>query len=178
MAVAGSGCSRLRISCWTCFCASAWIQTCAGLFYCFSLYSPAIKAAFDFDQAQIQGVGAALMAGAYFALPGGWLYEHLQGHPLGGPRIVAWLGNLFDTAALVTNVKNFPNDRGPVIGSLKALLGLGPSLFAALYHALLAPDAAALLLLLALAPAIIVGCGSVMVQHWQLLRQASVRLPS
>lgn len=34
----------------------------------------------------LQGVGAALMAGAYFALPGGWLYEHLQGHPLGGPR--------------------------------------------------------------------------------------------
>jgi hypothetical protein len=30
------------------------LQTCAGLFYCFSLYSPAIKAAFGFDQAQIQ----------------------------------------------------------------------------------------------------------------------------
>jgi hypothetical protein len=40
---------------------------------------------------------------------------------------------------------------------LKALLGLGPSLFAAVYHALLAPDAATLLLLLALAPAFIVG---------------------
>jgi hypothetical protein len=26
------------------------------------------------------------MAGAYFALPGGWLYERLQQHPLGGPR--------------------------------------------------------------------------------------------
>jgi hypothetical protein len=32
----------------------ALLQTCAGLFYCFSLYSPAIKAAFGFDQAQIQ----------------------------------------------------------------------------------------------------------------------------
>jgi hypothetical protein len=47
-----------------------------------------------------------------------------------------------------------------VIGSLKALLGLGPSLFAGVYHALLAPDAALLLLLLALAPAVIVGLGS------------------
>ena len=34
--------------------AAACLQTCAGLFYCFSLYSPAVKAAFDFDQAQIQ----------------------------------------------------------------------------------------------------------------------------
>jgi hypothetical protein len=50
--------------------------------------------------------------------------------------------------------------RGPVIGSLKALLGLGPSLFAAVDHVLLAPDAAELLLLLALAPAVIVGLGS------------------
>jgi hypothetical protein len=30
------------------------LQTCAGLFYCFSLYSAAVKAAFGFDQAQIQ----------------------------------------------------------------------------------------------------------------------------
>jgi hypothetical protein len=70
--------------------------------------------------------------------------------------------------------------RGPVIGSLKALLGLGPSLFAAVYHMLLAPDAASLLLLLALAPAVIVGLGSGagFSQNYCHLRIDSCHLPN
>eukprot|EP00798_Chlamydomonas_sp_ICE-L_P030442 gene30442-35452_t len=32
-------------------------------------------------------------------------------------------GTWFDTAALVTNVRNFPDDRGTVVGILKAFLG-------------------------------------------------------
>lgn len=50
--------------------------------------------------------------------------------------------------------------RGHIIGLLKAMLGLGPSLAASAYHALLAPHAARLLLALAAAPTVIVGAGA------------------
>lgn len=52
-----------------------------------------------------------------------------------------------------------------MIGCLKAMLGLGPSLFAAAYHTFLAPHAASLLLLLAFAPAAIVGLCSGGARH-------------
>jgi hypothetical protein len=66
-------------------------QTCAGLFYTFGIYAPLLKAAYGLTQAGVQGLGAALLAGGYLALPGGWLYDASQGHPA-GPRLVLWLG--------------------------------------------------------------------------------------
>lgn len=61
------------------------VQTCAGLFYCFSVYAPAIKQRFGLHQTQIQSLGSALILGGYLAFPGGLLYEYTAHHPL-GPR--------------------------------------------------------------------------------------------
>lgn len=55
-------------------------------------------------------------------------------------------GTWFDTAAIVTNVRNFPNSRGFVVGILKSFLGLSASLYTTLYLAFLAPDAVTFLL--------------------------------
>ena len=57
-------------------------------------------------------------------------------------------GTWLDTAAVVTNARNFPNSRGLVIGALKAFLGLSASLYAGFYTAFLAPDAASFLAVL------------------------------
>jgi hypothetical protein len=42
-------------------------------------------------------------------------------------------GTWFDTSALVTSVRNFPNDRGMVVGVLKSFLGLSSSIFTSIY---------------------------------------------
>jgi hypothetical protein len=62
-------------------------------------------------------------------------------------------GCWFDTATIVTNVRNFPHSRGFVVGILKSYLGLSASLYSTLYAATLAPDAVTLLLVLGLGPA-------------------------
>lgn len=43
------------------------------------------------------------------------------------------MGTWFDTSALVTSVRNFPNDRGFVVGVLKSFLGLSSSLYTSVY---------------------------------------------
>ncbi|GFR39689.1 hypothetical protein Agub_g164, partial [Astrephomene gubernaculifera] len=45
----------------------------------------------------------------------------------------------FDTTCIVTNVRNFPRDRGTVVGILKAFVGLSASIFSAVYAAAFAP---------------------------------------
>jgi hypothetical protein len=57
-------------------------------------------------------------------------------------------GTWFDTAALVTNVRNFPNSRGYVVGILKSFLGLSASVYTTIYVAAFAPDAVTFLLVL------------------------------
>lgn len=57
-----------------------------------------------------------------------------------------------DTSTLVTNVRNFPDARGSVVGILKAFLGLSASLYTTLYLATYAPDAAQFLRVLAFVP--------------------------
>jgi MFS family permease len=74
-------------------------------------------------------------------------------------------GVWLDASVLVTNVRNFPSDRGTVVGFLKAFLGLSASLWALPYAALLAPDVDAYLLLLAIAPALVIVAASLLVNH-------------
>jgi hypothetical protein len=76
-------------------CTSFSPQTCAGLFYTFGIYAPLLKASYGLTQAGVQGLGAALLAGGYLALPGGWLYDAAQGHPA-GPRWVEGQGRVGD----------------------------------------------------------------------------------
>eukprot|EP00879_Flechtneria_rotunda_P016105 GHRR01016846.1.p1 GENE.GHRR01016846.1~~GHRR01016846.1.p1 ORF type:complete len:649 (+),score=200.09 GHRR01016846.1:867-2813(+) len=61
-------------------------------------------------------------------------------------------GTWFDTSALVTNVRNFPNDRGFVVGVLKSFLGLSSSIYTTLYMTAFEQDAVKFLLMLAFVP--------------------------
>ncbi|KAF6251968.1 Nodulin-like-domain-containing protein [Scenedesmus sp. NREL 46B-D3] len=64
-------------------------------------------------------------------------------------------GTYFDTTTLVTNVRNFPNERGFVVGVLKSFLGLSSSVYTSMYVAFFEPDAVAFLLMLALLPTVL-----------------------
>jgi hypothetical protein len=52
-------------------------------------------------------------------------------------------------------VRNFPNDRGFVVGVLKSFLGLSSSVYTSIYVAFFEPDAVAFLLMLALLPTVL-----------------------
>lgn len=43
------------------------------------------------------------------------------------------MGTWYDTSSLVTSVRNFPNDRGFVVGVLKSFLGLSSSIYTSIY---------------------------------------------
>eukprot|EP00850_Spirogloea_muscicola_P000889 SM000003S11134 [mRNA] locus=s3:1172629:1176558:- [translate_table: standard] len=58
----------------------------------------------------------------------------------------------FNTAVLVTVVRNFPKSRGQVVGILKGFLGLGAAVFAQLYTAIYSPDQVSFLLLISVLP--------------------------
>ncbi|KAK9836313.1 hypothetical protein WJX81_004629 [Elliptochloris bilobata] len=176
------------------FTASAICQLSAGLAYCFSLYSDALKTHFGYSQQQIEGVGSACNLGGYLSLPSGLFYDWLasRGHNHLGPRLTMGIGaacNILgylalwagasgrvdlaywqvvastvlacnsgawvDAACLVTSTRNFPGERGTVIGILKSTLGLSASIWTALYVGLFQPHAIDFLLFLAFAPAVL-----------------------
>jgi hypothetical protein len=58
----------------------------------------------------------------------------------------------YETAGLVTSVRNFETERGTVIGILKAFLGLSASAYITIYVSFIEPDAIKFLKILALAP--------------------------
>ncbi|XP_024524763.1 protein NUCLEAR FUSION DEFECTIVE 4-like [Selaginella moellendorffii] len=61
----------------------------------------------------------------------------------------------FNTVSLVSAVRNFPRNRGPVVGILKGFNGLCGAIFTLAYGALLAPHQEAFILLVAVAPIIV-----------------------
>ncbi|CAI5933980.1 unnamed protein product [Closterium sp. NIES-65] len=65
-----------------------------------------------------------------------------------GAQGTAW----FNTAALVTCIRNSPRSRGPVVGVLKGLVGLSNAILSQAYSAFLAPNQPSFLLVLAVVP--------------------------
>jgi hypothetical protein len=65
------------------------------------------------------------------------------------------MGTWFDTSTLVTNLRNFKNSRGFVVGVLKSFLGLSSSIYTTVYITLFEPDTVQFLLMLALVPSIL-----------------------
>lgn len=64
-------------------------------------------------------------------------------------------GTWFDTSALVSSVRNFPNNRGLAVGVLKSFLGLSSSIYTSVYVVLFEPDAVRFLLMLAIVPPVL-----------------------
>ncbi|KAG7673357.1 hypothetical protein Ndes2526B_g03202 [Nannochloris sp. 'desiccata'] len=64
-------------------------------------------------------------------------------------------GTWFDTCCLATNLRNFPAQRGPVVGIIKAGVGLSASIYSAAYLGVFQPRIDHFLLFLAIAPATI-----------------------
>jgi hypothetical protein len=61
----------------------------------------------------------------------------------------------FNTAALVACVRNFSENRGPIVGILKGFAGLSGAIFTQIYTATVAPEQSSLILMVAVIPAVV-----------------------
>ncbi|VAI71138.1 unnamed protein product [Triticum turgidum subsp. durum] len=150
--------------------AAVWLQASAGTSSAFALYSHALKVALGADQSRVALLGVACNVGDSLGLLPGVVCNKL--HPallllvaaasglLGygiwialcmGSNSGAWMS----TAALVTNMRNFPLSRGAVAGILKGYSGLSAAVYTAIYTGALHGSAANLLLFLTLGVAIV-----------------------
>ncbi|KAL2329072.1 hypothetical protein Fmac_022499 [Flemingia macrophylla] len=100
-----------------------------------------------------------------------WLVVSRRIHPLPywqmcvhlcmGGNSTTWM----NTAVLVTCIRNFRSNRGPVSGILKGFVGLSTAIFTNLCSALFADDPASFLLMLALVPFVICLSGVVFLRE-------------
>lgn len=71
----------------------------------------------------------------------------------------------YETAGLVTSVRNFEAERGTVIGILKAFLGLSASAYITIYVSFIEPDAIKFLKILAIAPSAVALFASMFINY-------------
>ena len=64
------------------------LQLSAGLPYCFSIYSEALKDRFNWNQTQLQTVAFACSLGAYLGVISGLFYDYFREYDKLGPRCV------------------------------------------------------------------------------------------
>jgi hypothetical protein len=65
----------------------------------------------------------------------------------------------------VTNIRNFPDERGFVVGILKAFFGLSASIYTSVYVATFDPDAVSYLLMLSIVPPVLCALLAFLVNH-------------
>eukprot|EP00850_Spirogloea_muscicola_P021809 SM000262S09888 [mRNA] locus=s262:136193:140130:- [translate_table: standard] len=146
---------------WLGLVAGMWILACAGSSYTFAIYSPALKSRLRYSQQQIASLAVAKDVGDSVGILAGMLCDVFSPAGmllLGGSLMCTLIGlgtngtTWFNTAVLVTVVRNFPKSRGQVVGILKGFLGLGAAIFAQLYTAIYSPDQVSFLLLISVLP--------------------------
>ncbi|KAA0045723.1 protein NUCLEAR FUSION DEFECTIVE 4 [Cucumis melo var. makuwa] len=157
---------------WLGFVSAVWVQAISGNNYTFSNYSDALKSLMNLTQLQLNNLSVAKDVGKAFGLLAGmasdrfptWVIlligsvEGLVGYGaqwlvmciflcMGG-NSTTWM----NTAVLVTCIRNFRKNRGPVSGILKGYVGLSTAIFTDLCFALFSSDPSSFLLMLSLVP--------------------------
>ncbi|KAL4452086.1 hypothetical protein ABPG75_007748 [Micractinium tetrahymenae] len=83
---------------WWTFTASVCVSLCAGLTYCFAIWSGELKSTFGLSQPQLELIASAANIGGYSGIFSGLAYDALERHKRFGPRIVLALGCLLNAA--------------------------------------------------------------------------------
>ncbi|KHN05409.1 Putative membrane protein YMR155W [Glycine soja] len=166
---------------WLGFVAAVWIQCISGNNYTFSNYSDALKSLMHLTQLQLNNLSVAKDVGKAFGLLAGlasdrfptwailligsvegligygtqWLVvsQRIQPLPYSAPPLLAGNSTTWmNTAVLVTCIRNFRSNRGPVSGILKGFVGLSTAIFTTLCSALFADDPGSFLIMLSVIP--------------------------
>ncbi|KAF2312428.1 hypothetical protein GH714_034658 [Hevea brasiliensis] len=161
---------------WLGFVTAIWVQAICGNNYTFSNYSDALKSLMALTQLELNNLSVAKDVGKAFGLISGlasdrWstsallIIGSLEGLIGYG---VQWLLSAsefvlyrtgsttwMNTAVLVTCMRNFPKNRGPVSGILKGYVGLSTAIFTDICTALFSSNPSTFLLILAIVPAIV-----------------------
>ncbi|RVW12282.1 hypothetical protein CK203_108760 [Vitis vinifera] len=128
----------------------------------FGLYSSAIKAALGYDQTTLNllgffkdlGANVGVLSGLINEVTPPWVVLSMGAAMNLFGYLMIWLAAFATTGALVTCVKNFPENRGAVLGILKGYQGaLTGAIITQMYHAFYRNDATALILFVAWLPA-------------------------
>ncbi|KAF2312414.1 hypothetical protein GH714_034651 [Hevea brasiliensis] len=160
---------------WLGFVTAIWVQAICGNNYTFSNYSDALKSLMALTQLELNNLSVAKDVGKAFGLISGlasdrWStsalliigsLEGLIGYGVQWLVICIFLcmgGNSttwMNTAVLVTCMRNFLKNRGPVSGILKGYVGLSTAIFTDICTALFSSNPSTFLLILAIVPAIV-----------------------
>ncbi|KAL6652766.1 hypothetical protein ACP70R_011691 [Stipagrostis hirtigluma subsp. patula] len=105
-----------------------------------------------------------LLIGAVHSFVGyGWVWlivtRQAPALPLWMMCVLLYLGTnsttYFNTASLVTCIQNFPKNRGPTVGILKAFSGLSSAILTQIYAVMHTPDHATLVFIVAVGPSLL-----------------------
>ncbi|KAG8368106.1 hypothetical protein BUALT_Bualt15G0010700 [Buddleja alternifolia] len=149
---------------WLGFDTAVWVQAISGNNYTFSNYSDALKSLMALTQLQLNNLSVAKDVGKAFGILAGLASDRLPtpvilligsvegfiGYGVQPHSAPPLLGSV-----LVTCIRNFRKNRGPVSGILKGYVGLSTAIFTDICSALFADDPAKFLLMLAITPFIV-----------------------
>ncbi|KAJ6739237.1 MAJOR FACILITATOR SUPERFAMILY PROTEIN [Salix koriyanagi] len=183
---------------WLGFVTAVWVQAISGNNYTFSNYSDALKSLMNLTQLELNNLSVAKDVGKAFGLLAGlasdrlptpvilligsiegligygtqWLVvsrEDSASTLLAGGNSTTWM----NTAVLVTCIRNFRRNRGPVSGILKGYVGLSTAIFTDLCSALFADEPAKFLIMLAVIPFAVCLAAIVFLRETRTFRHSS-----